>query len=66
MDRNKVRRRTYSAMRSIIPHLRVGLYLIIAKTGVEEVKGRDLENELRALVVSCLLAPPSSGGVNRL
>jgi len=64
--RNKVRRRVYSAMRDLVSSLRVGLYLVVAKHGSEKIMGKELENELKLLVVSCQPAPPSSGGVNRL
>ena len=53
--RNKIRRRLYSAMRGILPSLRGGLYLVIAKSGSEKIRGRELENELKSLVVSCRL-----------
>jgi len=53
--RNKVRRRVYSAMRDIIFSLHAGLYLVVAKHGSEKTGGRELENELKALVVNCRL-----------
>jgi len=53
--RNKVRRRVYSAMRDLISSLRVGLYLVVAKHGSEKTKGKELKNELKSLIVSCLL-----------
>lgn len=50
--RNKVKRRVYSTMRNFMPTLKPCLYLIIAKPNAEKVKGEELENELRLLVVN--------------
>ena len=53
--RNRIRRRTYSAIQLLIPNLSHNLYLLIAKQGAEKVKGKELENELKSLVASCRL-----------
>ncbi|MDP3874992.1 MAG: ribonuclease P protein component [bacterium] len=50
--RNKVRRRAYSAVRSLIPNLTNNLFLLVAKPGAEKIKGKELENELKSLVIS--------------
>ena len=53
--RNKIRRRAYSVFRNTISTLKPGLYLVVAKQNAQKMKGKDLENELKLLVVSCRL-----------
>ena len=64
--RNRIRRRVRPIVREFISHLKTATYFIIAKPGAEKIKGKELESELSSLVVSCLLAPPELGGVNRI
>jgi len=51
--RNRIKRR----IRSILSELKLkpATYLIMAKPGSEKIKGKELENELKSLVVSRLL-----------
>lgn len=48
--RNKVRRRTYSAIRDHLDALDKGLYLFIAKKGSEMLKIVDIEQEVSQLL----------------
>jgi len=48
--RNKIRRRTYSATRTLVPHLSKKLFLIIAKKGAENIRGEKLKTELAELL----------------
>ena len=48
--RNTVRRRTYAAARTLLPSLGKKLFLVIAKPGVEMVKGEALLSELAGLL----------------
>ncbi len=50
--RNTYRRRIYSAARPILSELEPNLYLIVAKKGIDKVKGEALTNELRELFAS--------------
>jgi ribonuclease P protein component len=47
--RNLMRRRVYSSVRDLLPSLKPGLYLVVAKPGVVKVKGEDLNKELQQL-----------------
>jgi len=49
--RNRVRRRTYSELRSLLSVSKPGLYLFIAKTSAKDAKGEKLKNELKKLLV---------------
>jgi len=66
VTRNTVRRRLRPIMREFVSRLKPATYFIVAKPGAEKIKGKALENELKSLVINCLLAPPSSSEVNRL
>lgn len=50
--RNRVRRRIRPIIREFISYLKPATYFIIAKPGAEKIKGRELGNELKSLVVS--------------
>ena len=50
--RNKIRRRTYSAIEKFIAKVKPNLYLIVAKPGAQNLKGEELKRELQALFVS--------------
>ncbi len=50
--RNKVRRRTYSAIGGSLLGIAPGLYLFSAKPGADKIKGDVLRSELESLVVS--------------
>lgn len=47
--RNRIRRRVYSVLKDILPSLRPGLYLVVAKSGAEKVEGEKLTSELAQL-----------------
>lgn len=47
--RNRIRRRTYSAIRKLLPNLSNNLFLLIAKPRAENVRGEKLKNELAEL-----------------
>lgn len=47
--RNKIRRRAYSALREIFKEIKPGMYLLIARSGVEKTKGDSLREELVSL-----------------
>lgn len=64
--RNRVKRRVRAVMRDLLPQLKAGKYLIVAKPSSQDVKGEELKKELRLLFVSYILSTPSSGGVNKL
>ncbi len=55
VTRNRIRRRARPIVREFISHLKPATYFIIAKPGAEKIKGIELENELKSLVVSCRL-----------
>jgi|SRR6185312_7399807 len=48
--RNTIRRRAYSAVAAELPSLPAGLYLVVAKSGAEKIKGEALEKELVTLL----------------
>ncbi len=48
--RNKIRRRVYSATRDLFPHLSKNLFLLVAKSGAEKLKGQSLKDELALLL----------------
>jgi ribonuclease P protein component len=48
--RNSIRRRTYSALAPHLPSLSTGLYLVVAKSGAEKLKGEALNKEIGALL----------------
>lgn len=47
--RNRVRRRAYAAINTIIPTLPNKLFLLIAKPEAKNIKGTNLKKELSAL-----------------
>ena len=49
VERNRVKRRVRAYMRGLSKKLEPGSYLIIAKPGAGEIKGKILENELKML-----------------
>jgi ribonuclease P protein component len=49
--RNKIKRRVRATMREKIKNLKPGKYLIIAKPGSQNLKGKELENELRSVMM---------------
>lgn len=49
--RNRIRRRTYSALRGMLDKVPPGIHLISAKPNSQTLKGEKLENELRKLLV---------------
>lgn len=49
--RNKIRRRTYAAVRDLIPALPNKLFLLIAKRNTDKLKGKDLQRELAELLM---------------
>lgn len=49
--RNKIKRRVRTIFRSLTPGLKRGTYLVIAKHGAEEIRGKELENELRSVMI---------------
>lgn len=51
--RNRIKRRVRAVMRDLIKNLKPGIYLVIAKSGAEKIKGEELKNELKSLFVSC-------------
>ena len=53
--RNRIRRRVRPIVREFISNLKPATYFIVAKPGAEKIKGKELENELESLVVSCQL-----------
>lgn len=59
--RNRIRRRVRPIVRELTPELKPATYFIIAKPGAENIKGKELESELRSLVVSRRLTPPRRG-----
>jgi ribonuclease P protein component len=48
--RNRVRRRAYTALAAIISNLPSGLFLFVAKSGVEKLRGEKLKDELKKLL----------------
>ncbi|MGB3922012.1 MAG: ribonuclease P protein component [Minisyncoccia bacterium] len=48
--RNKIRRRTYSVVRELLPALPKKLFLLIAKPGTDKLRGEELKNELAELL----------------
>jgi len=50
--RNRVRRRAYAAIQTIIGEMNPGLYLFVAKPGVEKIKGEELNKEILTLIRS--------------
>lgn len=48
--RNTIKRRVRAAFRTLAINLKPGIYLIIARTGSENIKGKELENELKSLL----------------
>jgi ribonuclease P protein component len=48
--RNRTRRRAYSALRDLLPHLKPGMYLFMAKVGADKLKGDVLRLELANLL----------------
>ncbi len=47
--RNKIRRRAYSIVKEFVPILPKNLFLLIAKSGSDKVRGEDLRKELSLL-----------------
>ena len=52
VTRNAVRRRIRPIMRKFVSNLKPATYFIAAQNGVEKVKGKELEKELRMLFLS--------------
>ena len=50
VTRNRIRRRTYSAVRNILTTLPNKLFLLIARPGADKLKGEELKNELAELL----------------
>ncbi len=50
--RNTIRRRMYALVRDVVPTMRPGLFLFIAKPKAETVKGEALKAELSTLLKS--------------
>lgn len=50
--RNRIRRRVRPIIKNFIPKLRPANYFIVAKPGVEKIKGKELESELIMLIRS--------------
>lgn len=50
--RNRIRRLVYAELQHIFSSLQPALYLVIVKSGAEKLKGKELGNELKSLVVS--------------
>jgi len=48
--RNKIRRRTYSALRDLVLKSNPGLYLFVAKVGAKDLKGDKLQEEITKLM----------------
>lgn len=53
--RNRIRRRIRPIVHTFISNLKPATYFIIAKPGAEKIKGKELEHELKLLIVSCRL-----------
>lgn len=49
--RNRIRRRVRPIMREYIQSLKPAIYFIVAKPGAEKIKGKELENELKSLMI---------------
>ena len=52
--RNRIRKRTYSALKDLIVNVSPGLYLFIVKPKAKDLKGEVLERELRKLLTNKL------------
>src|SRR5690349_21664688 len=50
VERNTFRRRAYSALRPYLGEFKNGLYLFVAKSGADKLKGEKLKDELSALL----------------
>jgi len=48
--RNRIRRRVRPIARKLVADLKPATYFIVAKIGAEEVRGKELEEELAALL----------------
>ena len=53
--RNRIRRRARPILAKFKKDLKPANYFIVAKPGAEIIKGKELETELKSLVVSCRL-----------
>lgn len=51
VTRNTIKRRVRAVIRSILPKLKPAKYLIVANQGAENIRGKELENELKKLFV---------------
>lgn len=49
VTRNLIKRRVRAVFRAL-PNLRVGSYMVIARSGSENIKGKELESELSKLI----------------
>ena len=49
VTRNTIKRRVRAIMRNLIKSLEPGTYVIVAKSGAEKIKGKELESELKSL-----------------
>ena len=52
VTRNTIRRRIRPIVREFVSNLKPATYFIVAQNGVEEIKGKELERELRMLFLS--------------
>jgi ribonuclease P protein component len=50
--RNTIKRRTRAVMRDLIKDMKPGTYMIVAKSGADKIKGKELEKELLMLIRS--------------
>ncbi len=48
--RNTVRRRVYSSIQNFIKELPKGMFLFVAKPGIEKIKGEKLKEEIKRLL----------------
>lgn len=49
--RNTIRRRVRSITRDLISNIKPAEYYIVAKPSAEKIKGKELENELKSLII---------------
>jgi len=48
--RNTVKRRVRAIMRGLVKNLKPGIYMIVAKAGAEQIKGKELEAQIRGIM----------------
>ncbi len=49
--RNRIRRRIRPILRKFISDLKPATYFVVAKPGAEKIKGKELENELKSVMI---------------